>query len=92
VQGLEGAGLHEGDGHQVEEAVHEARGAELAAAVRARAVGHRRLAHLEALPVGQRRQVAMQLAVDLEVLDDLAPVELEAAVHVVQARAGERAR
>ena len=63
---------------QVEEAVDEARGAELAASEAARAMSHRHLADAEALPVRQRGQEAVQLAVDLERVDDVAAVDLEA--------------
>src|ERR1041385_905799 len=75
----------------VEEPVHEARRAELRLPVAARPMVHRSLADAEAAPVRERRQEAVQLAVDLERVDDLAAVELEAAVEVVQAHAGDRA-
>ena len=76
---------------QVEEAVDEARRAELALAEAARAVVHRHLADAEAAPVRERRHEAVQLAVDLDRLDHLAAVELEAAVEVVQPDARDRA-
>ena len=79
VQRLQRAGRDERGAQQVEEAVHESRRAELAACRSWRARCRTgTLADAEAAPVRERGQEAVQLAVDLERLGDLAAVELEA--------------
>ena len=50
----------------------------------ARVVRDRDLADAETAPVGERGQEAMELAVHLDRLDDLAAVELEPAVEIMQ--------
>src|SRR5215204_1585368 len=50
------------------------------------------LSDAEATVVRQHRQVAMKLAVHVQVLDDLAPIDLEPTVHVVEPNAGHEAR
>ncbi len=69
---------------QIEVAAHVALPPVLGAAGRAAAVAHLDLGDLEAGLGGDHGDVAMELPVDRDGLDDLAPVGLEAAVEVVQ--------
>ena len=73
---------------QVEIAAHVAPPAVLGVARHAPAVGDLLLGDPEAGVVGQHGDVAMQLAVYVDALDDHAAVDLEAAVEVVQLQAG----
>ena len=69
---------------QVEIAAHVAPPAVLRVPGRATPVGDLHLGDAEPGVVGEHGDVAMQLAVDVDAVDDLAPVDLEAAVEVVQ--------
>src|SRR5215207_8193243 len=62
-------------GQQVEEAADAALEAVARAPVDARPVVHGQLRDAEATVVRQHRQVAMKLAVHVQVLDDLAPID-----------------
>ena len=78
--------------HQVQQAVHEAVHAEFGLAVLAFLVMDRFFADpAEAGVLGQIRDIAVHLTVHFDVFHHLGPVGLEAAVHVVQADAGDLA-
>ena len=79
----------EDDGEQVERAAQVALGAEAGTAVAAGTVIDGHLRHPPALLGRDRRQEAMQLAVDLQRARALAAVGLEAAIHVVHGDTGE---
>ena len=71
--------------HEVEVAVHEAVEAKLRLAVLASLVVHNLLANLvEASVLGEIRDVAVHLAIDLNVLDDVLAIGFQAAVEVVE--------
>src|SRR5690606_6415169 len=69
---------------QVEEATEEAGGSELGAAELSRAMPHLYLAHPESPEVGQHRDIAVQLTVEVDLVQDLGAVGLQAAVEVVE--------
>src|SRR5215217_1797889 len=79
-------------GQQVEQAADAPLEPVSRAPVDARPVVHGHFRDAEAAVVREHRQVAMQLAVDVQVLDDLAAVDLEPAVHVVEPHAGHEPR
>ena len=74
---------HERDREQVEESAHVALDPVVRAAVLARPVIDGQLGDAVATVVGEDRDVAVELAVELHPVDDLGPVRLEPAVHVV---------
>ncbi len=82
----------EGHGQEVEEPAQVALEAVARAAVLARPVVDGKLGDAEAAVVREHGDEAVQLAVQPQAVDDLGAVRLQAAVHVVQADAGERAR
>src|SRR5690606_24837397 len=93
VHRADGVAGEEDDGDEVEEAPDEALQPELCGAVLARVVLHGLLADAAvALPLRQQRDVAVQLAVDAHALDDLAAVQLDAGVEVVERDAADLAR
>ncbi len=76
------------DHEQVEQDAHGAREAVLAVTEAARVVVHLHLQHARARRARHRRQEAVLLGVDRQVLDDLAAEGLERAAGVVHRRAG----
>ena len=78
-------------GQEVQEAAPEAGRSELRSAVPARTMVDGHLGDPEAAPGGERRDEAMELPVEPELLDHLAPVDLEARVEVVEPDAGQEA-
>ena len=83
---------HECDGEQVEEAAHVPLRPVARAAVSPRPVAHRDLGGAVAEMVGEDGDETMELAVELDVLQHLGAVRLQAAVHVVQTDAGDERR
>src|SRR5207244_2424624 len=77
---------------EVEEATQVALDAVAGAAVLAWAVVHGQLGDAMAAVVGEHRDEAVQLAVEAQILEDLGPVSLQAAVEVVQPQARDAAR
>ena len=82
---------HERHGQEIEEPAHVALGAVSGSPVLPRPVVHRQLGDAKATVVGEHGQEAMQLAVDPQRADDLRPVGLEPAVHVVELQARDAA-
>ena len=91
VQGAFAEAGQESHGQQVEEPFDESRDPVLRRSMAAAAMADLDLAHAKSAGVRQHRDETMQLAVDADLAQHLAAVELEAAVVVVQAAAGERA-
>ena len=89
VEGPGRVGGEELDRHEVEEAPPEAGPPELRRAVPALVVLDVELADAEAVPHGEHRDVAVQLAVHLEGVGQLAGHRLEPAVEVLARHAGD---
>ena len=81
---------HERHREQVEEAADVSLDAVVRAAVLSRPVVDGELGDPVAAVVGEHRDVAVELAVQLHPVDDLGSIGLEPAVHVVQRHAGDR--
>ena len=79
------------DGQEIEESLDESGDPILGAAELARAVVHDDLGDLEASLVGQDGDEAVELAVERDLVEDLAAIGLEAAVVVVELAAGQAA-
>lgn len=78
----------ENDGQQIKWAIKEPARAEFGDAELSRMVRHRHFRDFIAVPMGQRRQVAMAFAIDLQALERGGAVGFEPAVEVVQLDAG----
>src|SRR5438067_5842203 len=83
---------HEDDGEQVERPAEVALDAKSRLAVQARTMVHRNLGDGEAEMMSEYGYEAMPLAVELDILEHLGAVGLQAAVHIVQENAGRPAR